>query len=117
MAYEQYLKIDTAIVNPMARKVLGTGILARLLTLHAAAGVKSACNIFVQHCAELLDSSLRAVMSTIQERLLPWTADICGVQGWSVNETFFAPASPYSPASFSSPFTMKMSLRPGASVC
>ena len=92
MAYEQYLKkIDTAVINPMARKVLGTGISARLPTLHATAGVKSMRNIFAQHCAELLDSSLRATKSTIQRRLPPWTANVYGVEDWEVATMLFKP--------------------------
>ena len=52
MAYEQSLqKLDAAVINVTARKILGVGTSARLPTLHIGAGVKSMRNLCLQHCA------------------------------------------------------------------
>ena len=95
IAYEQRLKkIDAAVINSMAREVLGAGILARLITLRAAAGVKSMRNLFLLHCAELLDSSLRVTNGAIQDCLAPWISDIYGVKTWVRRRTPFCPERP-----------------------
>ena len=72
-AYEQCLrKIDTCVVNVVARKVLGVGRSARLPILHATAGAQAMRNLYTQRCAELVDAALRASASSIQNRLKTW---------------------------------------------
>ena len=83
MAYEQLLsKVDAAIINVTARKILGVGASARIPALHLTAGVKSIHNLYLQHCAELLDSSLRVTNGTIQKRMRLWVDGIYGTKQW-----------------------------------
>ena len=47
MAYEQSLqRLDTAILNVTARRVLGVGQSGRIPTLHITAGMKSYHNVY-----------------------------------------------------------------------
>ena len=69
-AYEQAPpKMDTYVVNATAGRILGAGHSARLPVLLATAGAQSMRNLYQQHCAEMLDSGMRATASSIQTRL------------------------------------------------
>ena len=77
-----FRRIDTQLINPLARKVAGVGPSARIPVLHAVAGHTSAHNLFVQHCGELLNLSLRANNSSIRERLYRWVCRAYRVESW-----------------------------------
>ena len=75
--YEQFLsRIDTCIINITARRVIGAGRSTRFPVLLATAGMKSIRNLYLQHNAKMLDSSLRATSSPIQTRLCRWAARV-----------------------------------------
>ena len=66
MAYGQpLLRLDAAIVEVAARRILGVGLSARLPALHITAGIKFLRNLYLKRCAELLDSALRVAGSAI----------------------------------------------------
>ena len=64
-----FRKLDTMIINIAARKIGGLGRTTRIEALHFLSGTLSMSNLYAIHCAELLDSSLRAANSHIQIRL------------------------------------------------
>ena len=70
----------------VARKVLGVGRSARLPVSLAAAGVQSVQNLYLQHCAELVDASLRASESAIRVRLNRWMERLYGVKEWNARQ-------------------------------
>ena len=81
--YEKDLgRLEVCALNVLARRVAGVSRAARIPVLHAAAGLLSVRNLYVQQCAALLDRSLRAVNSWIQERMEQWTEEQYGVTGW-----------------------------------
>ena len=83
MAYEQSLqKLDAAVINVTARKILGVGTSARLPTLHIGAGVKSMRNLYLQHCAEQLDSTMRATARSFQTKTYSWMQRTYKVSTW-----------------------------------
>ena len=63
------LKIETHILNVVARKVTGLYRSARPESLHLLADTQSYKNQYILHCAEFLDGSLRVSNSTIASRL------------------------------------------------
>ena len=67
---ERMLALNTRIVNVAARKVAGASRSERRGALHAAAGVLSAQNLLLMHCALSLDRTVRAYGSSIREWLL-----------------------------------------------
>ena len=83
-AFGQYLRgLDTFIVKVPARKVLGVGRSARLPALLPTAGSSSIHNLYLKHVAEMLESSLRAFGSTIQQCMQEWALRIYESRGWS----------------------------------
>ena len=61
-----FRKPDTMIINIAARKLGGLGRTTRIEAVRFLSGTLSMSNLYAIHCAELLDSSLRAVISHIQ---------------------------------------------------
>ena len=53
-------KLDTSVINILARRILGVGPSARLPVLYAVADVTSIHNVYAQHCGGLLNLALRA---------------------------------------------------------
>ena len=69
--FEQQLSsIETGVTNIAARKITGTGRSARLMALHAAAGVASTHNLFALNCALSFDRDLPAGNSARRDELL-----------------------------------------------
>ena len=64
-------KMNTQILNISARKVGGVARTARSESLHLVTEVMSFYDMFAVHCADSLDSCLRAHHSTVQERMVP----------------------------------------------
>ena len=64
-----FRKLDTMIVNIAARKIGGLNRTVRIESLHFLSGTKSMSNLFAIHCAEFLDSCLRAANSDIKIRI------------------------------------------------
>ena len=62
-------KMNTQILNISARKVGGIARTARIESLHFVTEVMSFYNMYAVHCADFLDSCLRAHHSTVQERM------------------------------------------------
>ena len=62
-------RMDTHIVNKVARRIGGLGRNTRIQTLHFLAGAMTFRNMYVLHCAEFFDAALRAFGSTIAARL------------------------------------------------
>ena len=75
-------RINTCVLNVMARKIIGVNRTARVPVLHAVSGILSVHNLFVQHCASMLDLSLRASNSTIQTRLQGWLCRVFRMPTW-----------------------------------
>ena len=72
-AYEKSLaRANSTVINITARRVFGVTSSGRLPALHAAAGMKSTRDLFLQHWGELLDSALRATAGSIQDRMKAW---------------------------------------------
>ena len=91
-AYEQAISsLDVGVVNIMARKIAGVGCTARLVALHAASGVLAVNNLYVQHCAGMVDASLRAENSTIQARVSDWLGKVYGLTSWKRQTESFTP--------------------------
>ena len=74
--------LDTCVLNIMARKISGVPRTARVSVLRAVSGALSAHNLFIQHCALMVDLGLRASGSTLQRCLNSWLCRIFGVRSW-----------------------------------
>ena len=77
--------LETCILNVFARKILGVSRTARIPILHAALGVISAHNLFIQHCASMVDLGLRASHGTLQSRLDNWLCGGSDMPSWEVD--------------------------------
>ena len=62
---QRFREIEVCVINALDRKVTGEGRTERVLASHAAAGGMCARNVYIQHCAELLDLELQAYSSSI----------------------------------------------------
>ena len=62
-------KMETHVANVAARRVGGMDKSTRIETLHFLANTQSYRNLYVMHCADLLDATLRAHNSTVQIRI------------------------------------------------
>ena len=80
-----FSKIETRLTNVAARRILGIGRSARLIVLHAVAGVQSAHNLFLLNCAFSIDRGLRAGRSSFRESLLDKLEKLYRISGWHVN--------------------------------
>ena len=80
---EKSRRIDARIINVLARKITGVGPSARLPVLHALAGVETAHNMFTPQCAKMLNLSLRADKSSIQQKVKCWLSGAYGVSSWT----------------------------------
>ena len=58
-------QFNTRIVNVLGGQVLGVAQSARIPVLHDTAEVTSMRNLYIQHCAEMLNLTLRAARSSI----------------------------------------------------
>ena len=65
-------RMDTCSINVVAREVLGVDRTARIPILYAMSRVMSSRNLYIQHCAAIVDLGLRAENSTLQSRLQHW---------------------------------------------
>ena len=93
--YENSLTaLEVGIVNPLARRICGVGVTARIPTLQMAARVLSAHNLFLQHCAGMVDATLRADGSSIRERVVGLLCEAYGVGGWGPRQEPVQLASP-----------------------
>ena len=90
-------RLDVAVINVAARRILGVNISARLPTLLAPAGLKSIRNFYRQHCAEVLDSAFRVANSAIRGRLLPQSVRMYGATSWSSEINVLSPDPPLQP--------------------
>ena len=63
-------KMTTRIANITSRQIGGLSRSARIEALHFSVGTHTFQNLYVMHCADFLDSCLRASDSTIRTRLL-----------------------------------------------
>ena len=79
---EAMRRVNTCVLNVMARKIVGVNRTARVPILHAVSGILSIHNLFIQHCASMLDLSLRASNSTIQTRLHNWLCQVFKISAW-----------------------------------
>ena len=61
-----FREVDTMIINIAARKFGGLSRAERVESLHFFSGTRTMSNLFATHCAELLDSCLRAANSAIK---------------------------------------------------
>ena len=75
-------KLETCVVNELARRVAEVSRSARIPVLLATAGFLSARNVYVQRCAAVLDLGLRAQNGSLQSRLDGWTQQLYGVDSW-----------------------------------
>ena len=73
-----FLKMETHLANVAARRVGGVDRSTRIEALHFLAGTMSYRNMYVMHCAELMDASLRAHRRTICQRLRLELREILG---------------------------------------
>ena len=62
-------KMNTQVLNIAARRVGGLARTARIESLHFITGAMSIYNMYIVHCADFLDSCLRAHNSSIQTRI------------------------------------------------
>ena len=62
-------RLNTQVVNVAARKIGGLSRSTRIESLHFSVGTTTVYNLYVKHCAEFLDASLRANNSSIGKRL------------------------------------------------
>ena len=62
-------KTETHVTNVAARRVGSMDRSTRVETPHFLAGAQSQRNLYVIHCADLLDATLRACNSTVQRRV------------------------------------------------
>ena len=82
-AYEKDMRrLEVCILNVLPRRVAGESRSARILVLHATAGLISVHNLYVQQCDALLDRGLRAENGSIQNRIARWTQEQFGITGW-----------------------------------
>ena len=81
--YERDLNaLETKHSNIAARRMLGAGSSAHIGILYAISGTHSVHNLYIQHCAKMLDKSLRATSSTISARLMWWCAREYEMETW-----------------------------------
>ena len=96
--YEQSLRrLEVCVVNVLARKVIGVGRSARLPVLHATAGILSAHNLYAQHCADMVDHTLRAEGSSVKERVMGLVCQAYQLQHWELAARECIPSTPLSP--------------------
>ena len=82
-------RVDTGILNVMARMTTGVTRSARIPILHAVAGILSMHNLYIQQCASMLDLVLRASRSTIENRIRRWLARTYDVEAWEATAISF----------------------------
>ena len=82
-------RLDTTILNVMARRTTGVARTARIPVLHATAGILSAHNLFIQQCASMVDLSLRATGASVQARVSRWMECMYGVSTWKTTGVVF----------------------------
>ena len=82
-AYEKDLCfMEARHANIAARRILGVGRSARIGTMMAIAGTQSVHNLYIKSCAAMLDRCLRAINSSIGERMSRWSGEQFGVPDW-----------------------------------
>ena len=87
---DKYMRrIDTCILNVLARMTTGVARSARIPALHAFAGILSMRNLYIQQCASMLDLVLRASNATIESRIRQWLMRMYGVKTWEATAVSF----------------------------
>ena len=81
-----FKKLDTMIINIAARKIGGLSRTTRIESLHFLSGTRSMSNLYVLHCAELLDSCLRATDSDVKARIEGELRAYLGVETLDITE-------------------------------
>ena len=79
-------RIETNIVNTAARRITVLDRSTRVEVLHFLTATYSFANLYVLHCAEMIDAGLRATGSTTQVRLKRGIAEILGNKQVNVTE-------------------------------
>ena len=73
------------------RRALGLGVSARIEMLYVVSGAQNVHNLFIQHCAAMLDKSLRATNSATPNRLSWWTGREYGMVSWGATTSAIQP--------------------------
>ena len=73
--------VDTGVVNVAARRITGLDSSVRLESLHFLASTSSCQNLYILHCAEIVDAVLRAQGSSAKNRLEQEIGAMLGTQG------------------------------------
>ena len=85
-AYEKDLRrLGTQGANVTARRITGISRSARLEVLHAAAGIWSIHNQYLQHVAMLLARALAADRCSLRDKLDKWLQQTFSVETWVPN--------------------------------
>ena len=79
-------RINTQIVNIAARRIGDLSRSTRIESLHYTVGTTTIYNLYVRHCAEFLDASMRANNSTINDRLREMLGTYYGVTTFSTRD-------------------------------
>ena len=79
---EYFRQIGTKILDVLARKIFGVGQSLRLPIVHAAAGIVTVNNLYIQHRAEFMNLTPRAVGSSIRCRIYYSLCRAYGTTSW-----------------------------------
>ena len=79
----QLHQLNTRLLNPLARRIVGVGPSARLPILYAMAGILTSHNSYIQLCGEMLNRILRANGSSAQTMVVDRLTDLYAVPGWN----------------------------------
>ena len=79
-------KLNTQIVNIAARKISTLSRSTRIESLHLATGTSTILNLYIKHCAEFLDSCLRARECSTNKRLREELGHYFGVSSFETED-------------------------------
>ena len=79
----QLRRLNTLLLNPLARRIVGVGPSARLSVLFAMAGILNSFNLFIQQCSETLNLILRASGSSARRGTIERLGQIYEVPSWT----------------------------------
>ena len=85
MSDAQMRFLNTRLLNPLARRIVGVGPSARLPVLFAMAGILNSYNLYIRQCSETLNLILRASGSSAGHRVKEKLAVLYGVPSWQTS--------------------------------
>ena len=91
MAEDHLEKIDTSVLNILARRVVGVGPSARSPAFHAMAGLSAERNLFIQHSGEMLNRCLIASGSSVRRCVCKKLCEAYGTFSWNATPKSLVP--------------------------